>query len=254
MKEKSENRKALPKFFLIMLAAGVIGGILGGASSFAGFFWQDRNPGAALASLLRAAAVWGLPAGGAVLLGTGLFQYRSAAALFRNWDQESEAPMARAETLLSWALLVDGLALLLAFFFFAAGFTGGSYDDGFRTLILLAEFLLVAALAVLLQQKIVDLTKRMNPEKRGSVYDMKFQKIWMDSCDEAEQRQIGQASYKAYTAATKLCCYLWGIFFLGDIIFHYGVLPCAIPLVIWGVMQVVYTRECIRLSEHAKKD
>ena len=38
----------------------------------------------------------------------------------------------------------------------------------------------------LLQQRSVDLTKRLYPEKTASVYDTHFRKKWLDSCDEAE--------------------------------------------------------------------
>ena len=38
---------------------------------------------------------------------------------------------------------------------------------------------------------------------------MKFQKTWMDSCDEAERAQIGQACYRAYMVGTKVCIFLW---------------------------------------------
>ena len=40
------------------------------------------------------------------------------------------------------------------------------------------------------------LTRRINPEKQGSVYDTKFFEKWVDSCDESEQRQMGQAAFQ----------------------------------------------------------
>lgn len=89
-------------------------------------------------------------------------------------------------------------------------------------MLLLVLFIAVLVLAVLLQQKTVDLVKEMNPEKKGSIYDEKFQKLWWESCDEAERRQIGQASYKAYSTASKFCAYFWGALFLGNMIFDYG--------------------------------
>ncbi len=114
-------------------------------------------------------------------------------------------------------------------------------------------FLVVIALATLLQQKTVDLTKKMNPEKRGSVYDMKFQERWWESCDEAERRQIGQASYKAYVTVSRFCPYCWGVLLLGNMVFHYGILPSAVVLVIWAVLSVSYTREAIRLGRRGQK-
>ena len=96
------------------------------------------------------------------------------------------------------------------------------------------------------------LSKEINPEKRGSVYDMKFQERWLESCDEAERRQIGQASYKAYTTLNKFCPYCWGVLFLGNMIFHYGILPSTVVLLVWAVLTVSYTREAIRLSRGSR--
>ena len=95
----------------------------------------------------------------------------------------------------------------------------------------------------------MDLERRINPEKRGSVYDMKFQKTWMDSCDEAERAQIGQACYRAYMVGTKACVFLWVVLLILNFVFGFGLLPIAAVLVVWGVMQTVYALECIRLSK-----
>ena len=154
-------------------------------------------------------------------------------------------------------VMLSGLCLLpsalFSFFFFSAGTAKLPQEVSGSIIPLLVVFLAVIALAVLLQQKTVDLTKEMNPEKRGSVYDMKFQERWWESCDEAERRQIGQASYKAYTTMNKFCPYCWGVLLLGNMVFHYGILPSAVVLVIWAVLSVSYTREAIRLGRRGQK-
>ena len=82
---------------------------------------------------------------------------------------------------------------------------------------LAAAGLLVAAMvwAVALQARIVSATKAICPEKRGNVFDTRFQKDWYNSCDEAERQQIGQCSYHAFrttanalAAATGVLCLL----------------------------------------------
>lgn len=247
MKQNSENRKALPKFLGTLLAAGIIGGVAGGLSVFIGI-WMRSHTLDSLWMLLQAVSLWALPISAAVLLGMGLHLYRAARSAFRGWDGEDEAVMERAEEQLSWAQLWDTLAMILSFFFFTAGTVGLMREDTRPSIIVAAEFVLVCALEVLLQQKLVDLTKQMNPEKKGSVYDKEFRKVWWESCDENERRQIGQASYKAFTTVTILCPVLWGVLFFGNIIFDYGILPATVALVIWGVSQVSYTMEAIRLG------
>lgn len=51
----------------------------------------------------------------------------------------------------------------------------------------IVTFLVILAEGIIIQQKAVDITKIMYPEKTASVYDLKFQKKWVDSCDEAEK-------------------------------------------------------------------
>ena len=253
MKQKSENQKAFPRFLGILVVASLIGGVLGGLSGVAGYFWKDHTAfGAAFAHLLGAASPWAMVACAAVLLGLGLYQYRKSDTAFHGWDGEDEDVMQRAEERLSWALLLDSLTVIASFFFFNAGIVYLPQEVDSAMIPLLAIFLVVIALSILLQQKTVDLTKEINPEKRGSVYDMKFQERWWESCDEAERRQIGQASYKAYTTLNKFCPYCWGVLFLGNMIFHYGILPSTVVLLVWAVLTVSYTREAIRLSRGSR--
>ena len=254
MKQKSENQKAFPRFLGILVVASLIGGVLGGLSGVAGYFWKDHTAfGAAFAHLLGAASPLAMVACAAVLLGLGLYQYRKSDTAFHGWDGEDEDVMQRAEERLSWALLLDSLTVIVSFFFFNAGTAKLPQSSDGNTITLLVIFLVVIALATLLQQKTVDLTKKMNPEKRGSVYDMKFQERWWESCDEAERRQIGQASYKAYVTVSRFCPYCWGVLLLGNMVFHYGILPSAVVLVIWAVLSVSYTREAIRLGRRGQK-
>lgn len=64
MKQKSENQKALPKFFKLLAVAGLIGGVLGSLSCVAGYFWQEHDLGASFARMLNAR----LPVGNVGLL------------------------------------------------------------------------------------------------------------------------------------------------------------------------------------------
>lgn len=254
MKQKSENRRALPNFLITLLAAAVIGGTAGGASVFVGAWLRKRGP-LDLTALMQTAGLWGLPIFSAGLLGGAWYFYRAAKQAFRGWDGEDEAVMDRAEERLSRGMLLTTLAMIGVFFFFSVG-TAGLMDGGLRPSLLIAAEMVVASAAIIVfQQKLVDLLKEMNPEKHGSVYDKRFQKIWWESCDENERRQIGQASYKAYTTVSVLCPALWGVLFFGNLVFDYGILPGTVALVIWGVAQVRYTVECIRLSRgHASQD
>lgn len=247
---KKENRKALPKFFLIIFVSAIFGGVMGFLSGVAGASSLPEAITAGVEHLLVVTTPWAIPVSSLALLGGGWVLYGKAKRLVQNWDGEDEDAMEEAEEQLSWALLLSSLARILDFFFLAAGSMGS--DGTLRPLFVVAAFLISCAVLTLLQQKVVDLEKTMNPEKQGSVYDIKFQKKWFESCDEAEKAQIGQASCKAYQAGSMTCLVLWLVLVILDHVFAFGLVPIFVVLLIWAVLTVSYTLECIRLSKRAK--
>ena len=241
-KVKQDNRRALPRFILTVLLFALLGGVGGFVVAIAGPSGLAGWLQAGLGEALGAAVPWGIPASSALLLGIGLGLYRSAKSRFARWDGEDEDLAEGIEVSLSYVLLFTALAVILDFFFLSAAFLS---DPPMVPSVL---FLVSVVLVILLQQKAVDLTRRMNPEKRGSVYDPSFQKKWMDSCDEAERAQIGQASYQAVRAATIACLVLWVVLTILNFSFDIGLLPALTVLVILGVLQVTYCLTCIRLT------
>lgn len=252
MNEKSENRKALPKFTLSLLGSLLVGGVIGfviGLSRAMGLDTAALAEG--LSAALAAVTPWGIPVTSALTLGSCFVLYRSAARKFAAWNGGDEDETSESiDAALSWALLLSAVQLLLNLFFLSA-FCIYWMDRDIRALALVGVFLLSCGLVVFTQQKTIDLERKMNPEKRGSVYDAKFQKKWLDSCDEAERRQVGQACYRAYMVSSRFCLGLWLALVILSLVFEVSMLPTVVLLLVWGVMQVTYSLECIRLG---KKD
>ena len=253
MNEKSENRKALPKFTLSLLGSLLVGGVIGFAVGLSRAMGLDT---AALAeglnTALEAVTPWGIPVTSVLTLGSCLVLYRSAAKKFAAWNGGDEDETSESiDTALSWVLLLSALQLLCNLFFLSA-FCIYWMDRDIRALALVGVFLLSCGLVVFAQQKTIDLERKMNPEKRGSVYDSKFQKKWLDSCDESERRQIGEASRRAYMVTSRLCLGLWLALIILSMMLKISVLPTVVLLVVWGTMQVTYTLECIRLGKHSE--
>lgn len=246
MKTKSENRRALPKFFLTILIAGLFGGVLGFAAGFMNAGSLSDGVRQVLNAVLVASAPWGIPVTSVATLGIGWGLYAKAKGIYRDWDGEDADIIDGAEERLSWGLLMSAVALICDLFFFSIAVVYASGPAAMGAFIV--EFFVGVGVATVLQQKIIDLEKQINPEKRGSVYDMKFQKKWMDSCDESEQRQIGRACYKAYLTATKVCLWLWVALMVLHFAFNTGLLPAVPVLLIFGVLQITYTLESIRLG------
>ena len=148
---------------------------------------------------------------------------------------------------LNYVLLCATLAMVLDFFFIAVGvfYT----DSAALALLIVGEMAVSVALVTVAQQKTVDLTRKMNPEKQVSVYDTKFQEKWYETCDEAERAQIGQASYRAFRFTSLFCLFLWLALLILSFVFHIGLLPMAAVLLVWAVLQVSYILECIRIGK-----
>lgn len=250
MKEKSENRKALPKFLATLLIAGLGGGVIGFFVGLANVFGLDAAGFAAgVSRTLQKAVPWGSPVC-ILLFGCGvLWLYRAAGRKAAAWDGGDESDASReAEDLLSWTMLLSGMQLLTALFFFAAAV----HYQLPHVLYHVAVLFLSCGTVIFAQQKAVDLTKRMNPEKRGSVYDKKFQKTWLESCDESERRQIGQAAYQAFLVTSRLCLWLWVGLMVLNMVFDFGLMPIAAVLLVLGVMQGTYGLACIRLGKKGR--
>ena len=113
---KRDNRKALPKFFLILLGAAVFGGVAGFA---AGWMGHDNLSGvvtAAVTGWLTAMAPWAMIVTSAVSLAVILWLYRSAKKLYASWDGEEETAVEQAEEKLSWAMMAAAVQVVLDMF------------------------------------------------------------------------------------------------------------------------------------------
>lgn len=84
------------------------------------------------------------------------------------------------------------------------------------------SFFGIMAEAIIIQQKCVDTAKQTNPEKKASVYDMRFQKKWMEDCDEAEKIMIGKCAFKAYSATNVVCTVLAIVLAVCALLFDIG--------------------------------
>ena len=244
---QSDNKKFRGKYILIMLACMIVGGIVGSCVSF---FSHDGSGNvfdsfaAGLEQLLTVVAPWGIPVVSAALLIPAFGRMRRARALLAAWDGEDEDAAEAIEACTDRVLLLCHLLMLSIMLFIGMCLVYLTRLETILNLVLLMVsvvlFLADLIIAVRLQQQVVDLIRTMNPEKEGSVYDLKFQEKWLDSCDENERRQIGEASYKAFTAGSKACASLWAVLILTHLMFGTGLLPIAVVLGIWAVLLITY--------------
>lgn len=184
--------------------------------------------------------------------------YRSAKKLLSSWDGENDEIYDTIDKKHSVVIWISSTTLILSYFLIAASYSEGFeiFENANNTILLLvgiAGFFAIMIEAVILQQKCVDASKKANPEKTASVYDTKFQKKWMDSCDEAEKIMIGKCAFKAYQATNTVCTVLAIILAVCALIFNIGFLPSFAVCLIWIINQSVYCSEALKYSKAGNK-
>ena len=254
---RQENKKALPKFILIVVLSLALGGVLGFALVTLNLQDFQGVLGGAGLFFTNHVAPWLLIALPVVELAVCLPIYFSGKKQLAAWDGEDESVSNKIEAKLSVCLWVTGLCTVAALFLLSAmcaGFVGNAGTERMMPAPMffggLTAFLADLFVPMVLQQKLVDLAKQLNPEKE---YDPKFQKKWYDSCDEAERALIGQCAFKAYRAMCYTCLALWLVFLLGGMFFDWGFLSALAVCIVWGAGQSVYSWWCLKLDRPGGK-
>lgn len=89
---------------------------------------------------------------------------------------------------------------------------------------------------IIVQKLVVDLEKKLNPEKRGNVFEIDFMKTWMESCDEAQKWKHYEAAWHAFRITNVVCLVLWLLCFIAQFSFQAGLLPVFCVSGIWLVL------------------
>lgn len=248
---KRTNRKALPRFMLFVVIGVIIGGVLG-------YLLGKIRPEALSAGLKSAGTFFGAHIAPWLMMAIAVIMpivcisiYRSCKKLLASWDGEDEVVYSAADRKLSLVIWITSSALIISFFLIAATYSEGfAALDSEQSIVMLfggiAAFLAIMIESTFIQQKCVDTIRQLNPEKKASVYDMKFQKKWLDDCDEAEKALIGKCAFKAYSATNTTCAILAIVLAICAIVFDIGFLPSLTVCLVWLVNLSAYCKEAVR--------
>lgn len=255
---RQADRKALPKFILMMAIFMFIGGAAG---YFSARYGLDR-----LADGIKSAgeffgayiAPWLILAIAVIMPIVCAMIYMGAKRILDSWDGENEDDGDIIDRKLSVVSWISGVSLIISNFLMAASYSKGfaafeNTKDTVLFFIAVFSVLVIAVEMMIIGQKCVNCVKRMNPEKKASFYDMKFNKKWMDDCDEAEKILIGRCAFKAFSATNKICAVSSGVLAVSALIFGIGFLPSLAVCLIWIVNSSVYCIEAIKYSKTGKK-
>lgn len=179
--------------------------------------------------------------------------YKQGRSAFSCWDGEDEDVLNRIEKKLNIAMTLNSTNSIIYYVFMAINFVNFKNIESRRTaLIQLAIFIVgfVFVLVVMLfsQQKTVNFAKEINPEKKGSIYDEKFQQKWIESCDEAEMLNIYKSSFASYMAVNKTCTGMWLFCVVAMFVWNIGIVPVCLVGIIWLVSNLSYCLKAMELE------
>lgn len=241
---KKEDKKSLGRFILILIVAMFVGGIAGATVTYVGLMGIVDIVKEGFRLFVIDKAVYysvALAIVGCIL--SELFYQKGKKIYGQCGDDAEDADdlIELADRKLGIALTISSVWLIV--YMLLMGFSQCGIHSAVEGILFLVSAVLNLGMVCVYQKKIVNFLKEMNPEKHGSVFDMKFAKEWYKCCDEAERKKIGEASYQSYRATTFTCIVLWLICVLGMTALNFGILPMIMVIIIWGVSTVTY---CIK--------
>lgn len=250
---KKEDKKFFGKFLIILVCAFLVGI----ASGFGMAFMKNKDIASVISDTVYNFAIMIAPYVSVVfvlVMGTVLvFTNVTAKKRIKAWDGENEEEYQKIDSFLGNVLYALNIGTVITYFFFAIGFDGIAGRSGFADACYLLGFIAAMALIIGGQQVIINLTKEMNPEKKGSVYDVKFVDKWEDSCDEAEKILIYKSAYKTYVMMSHLFIGLWIFCVFGNHVFGFGQMPVTMVSVLWLCQVCFYTHYSKYYSKHPEK-
>ena len=168
---KKANQKALPKFILLCVIGGLVGGIIGHLVVAKGLDVMSGNIKAVVSKYVVLTAPWLMLALAVMLPVVTVPYYRKAKKQLALWDGEDEEISDDIENKLSIVQWFTSGSLIISYFLIAASYAGGiTMFENVKSMIGfgvgIVAFLAIMAEAVIIQQKSVDSVKVMNPEKK----------------------------------------------------------------------------------------
>ncbi len=262
-KKKSVTKKEDKKYLIIMLVLCVLGGV--GGFFIALLIDKLKDSGVKFfqftdgdMQVISFVVLGVFLAVNIVLAIIGAVCTSKAKMGLANWDGEDEEVAEKIEGCLGLPLVLSSIVMILNMFFFSVCAhldINSNFSGGMEDILLFSNigvFVLAMVVVVAVQKKCLDLTKDMNPEKKGSIYDAKFSKKWMDSCDEAQQLQIYKAGSAAFQTMGSVCMTMWLVCIFADLFFNIGLMPAIVLFAIWISGIISYHASAIK-EENKKK-
>ncbi len=244
MKQQNQNRRIYVKFTLTMVCCAILG-------AFCGAFASANN--ASIADLLSTSSEFIYKNNFAIVLINLIFLWAGTLFAMSGKKHAKQAlqddfAFEKANKHLCISLILSTLSFI--WWFFSLSLTAVSIFQG----VVLSHFVLACLLiaeicwVTALQSVCVSVTKQINPEKNGNIFDMKFHEKWYNSCDEAERAQIGECSYFSFRIMTMVYpVAIVLLIFAGTVSSINATLLLGLS-VLWGIQHLSYQIRSFQIS------
>ena len=245
-KSGEDNKKVVITFVIVMAVSLLIGFL-------SGYFFTTEGDGEALNKILSEISVFLKFNIGYISLVTNIVAcgicfllYTQAKTLYKSWDGEDEDVLDQTEGKIFYTMSIPSIMFVLNFLFYGITICskpiGDEYNSkvAFAVALTSAIFMLSMIWEVLLQGLSVSLLKKINPEKRGNILDFRFDKKWLDSCDEAQKMAVYKTSYVTNKVTKYVFVTGWIVALLTNEILHFGMFPIVLISVMWLVQTIAY--------------
>lgn len=240
MKAK-ESKHIYLKFFTLIIICGFLGGLVGFLLNYPGFDVVDSVQ--LLQNNILAYGLYISSAGSVVLM--------LITALETN---DSDALYEKADHLCDTGIIFGNITLIFTFAFYGINVSSIHNNSSTSLLWALAAFLLPIIFCVILQILFVNLTKKMNPEKQGNPLDLNFQKVWMNSNDEAEKFILYKAAYKTFQIMQMAFLIVMMLLMFAALTTPIGAFPFMIIGILWGLQSTLCCIFSMNLQKSKKID
>lgn len=239
------------KFIIIVIISGFVGGLAAMFFSYVDTIELATNASQALVTYSPYMLITSM----VILLLIAAIYYWQAKSRYSKDGLESDESFDVIDRQLTIAMTLCSLIFIVSFLFFGIFVSGLSQitSRGLSSLPLfvmtLITFIVGAFGALYLQVRAIKMTKLLYPNKKGDPLELKFNKDWLESCDEAEQYVIFRSAYAAYLVVQKCILAFWLVAVFGAMFFNTGILPIIIVTVLWGILLMSYTLTSFKLEK-----
>lgn len=255
--DKKVNKKSNLKIYIIfavMILASLLGGFLAGRlaavnkDTLDGINWDH---------------IWWITADtlpivyGVLMLATfvvSFVMYGKIKRMIRGWDGEDEDVIVDIESRITTASYLPCVIVFVGLVLFPVCIyaVDRSYSNSKgmpMTIVSEVVFVVSMILYCVIEKLVIDEEKKLNPEKKGNIFDINFRRDWEKSSDEAELIAIAKSSKKGFMTGIKAGFVMWILTFMSMFAFDTGVMPIVAVGLVLIVMYVAYCREFVRLQK-----